>query len=207
VEGLTRLLLGLVSRLRASGEPATLLLSARAAAVPGLADRLRRMPRVEVVTLQPEAVAAGALLARGQVEPDKGDAVPLLTRLQAVAPPPDVDPAPTPGAAPFPRAAGAPSHLLLGSTLHRLEPEPLVVGTAPPRSPRTLLVTGDTFGVSRAHCRAWVDGEVAWVEDESSFGTFLNGEKVAGRARLQPGDRLRLGTSEVELLVVSEAGS
>ena len=63
------------------------------------------------------------------------------------------------------------------------------------------------MGISRAHCRAWVDGELAFVEDRSSYGTFVNGERVAGRTRLQPGDRLRLGTPGVELLVVAEAGS
>jgi hypothetical protein len=142
------------------------------------------------------------------VEPGKGGSVPLLTRLQAsAAPEPPADEPEAAAEVPAARMPGAPSHLLLGSTLYRLESEALVLGTAPPRSPRAVVVSGETFGVSRAHCRAWVDGEVAWVEDESSFGTFVNGEKVTGRARLQPGDRLRLGTPGIELVVVAEAGS
>jgi pSer/pThr/pTyr-binding forkhead associated (FHA) protein len=68
-------------------------------------------------------------------------------------------------------------------------------------------LSGDTVGISRAHCRAWVDGELAFVEDQSSYGTFVNGERVTTRTRLHPGDRLRLGTPGIELVVVAEAGS
>lgn len=214
-EPVSRQLVQLVGLLRPAGQPVTILLSARAARVPSLQARLRQMPGAEVVTLLPEAVAAGALLARAQAEPLEGEAVPLLLRLRASQPAAGLAPAGAPrgGEQAAPRPAkgaavpGAPTHLLLGASLQRLSAEPLVLGTAPPAGERGWALSGDTVGISRAHCRAWVDGELAFVEDQSSYGTFVNGERVAGRARLQPGDRLRLGTPGVELLVVAEAGS
>ncbi len=214
-ESVCRQLVQLVGLLRQAGEPTTILLSARAAAVPSLAARLRQMPGAEVVTLLPEAVAAGALVARAQAEPVDGDAVPLLVRLHAAEPPaaatrpgPAGDGAP---AATLPGLAaalpGRPSHLLLGVTLHRLAADALVLGTAPPAGSRGVTLSGETVGISRAHCRAWVDGELAFVEDQSSYGTFVNDQRVSARTRLHPGDRLRLGTPGIELVVVAEAGS
>ena len=41
------------------------------------------------------------------------------------------------------------------------------------------------------------------VEDHSSTGTFVNGERVSARAVLRAGDRLRLGSPGVELLLIA----
>jgi pSer/pThr/pTyr-binding forkhead associated (FHA) protein len=41
------------------------------------------------------------------------------------------------------------------------------------------------------------------VEDHSSGETFVNDERVAGRAVLRVGDRLRLGSPGVELLLIA----
>ncbi len=45
------------------------------------------------------------------------------------------------------------------------------------------------------------------VEDHSTYGSHLNGERVAGRAALVAGDRLRLGSPgiEIELIAVVES--
>ena len=46
------------------------------------------------------------------------------------------------------------------------------------------------------------DAAGAWLEDRSTYGTYLNGERVGGRAALRAGDRLRLGNPGVELEMV-----
>jgi pSer/pThr/pTyr-binding forkhead associated (FHA) protein len=56
--------------------------------------------------------------------------------------------------------------------------------------------------VSRLHCRftALASGELEVDDLRSTNGTFVNGKRVK-RARLKPGDRVRVG--RVELTVVS----
>jgi pSer/pThr/pTyr-binding forkhead associated (FHA) protein len=44
------------------------------------------------------------------------------------------------------------------------------------------------------------------VEDLSTWGTFVNGERVSGRAVLAPGDRVRVGSPGVELLLIASGG-
>jgi pSer/pThr/pTyr-binding forkhead associated (FHA) protein len=56
--------------------------------------------------------------------------------------------------------------------------------------------------VSRVHCRLACDAGGAWLEDQSTYGTLLNGERVGGRVALAIGDRLRVGNPGVELELV-----
>ena len=72
----------LVSSSQGSGEPSALLLSHRAACLPGLADRLRRAIVMETVELEPEAAMTGSLGCLGEIlSPD--DDLPLITSLPA----------------------------------------------------------------------------------------------------------------------------
>jgi pSer/pThr/pTyr-binding forkhead associated (FHA) protein len=51
--------------------------------------------------------------------------------------------------------------------------------------------------VSRYHCWVTIEEGQATVEDlASANGTFLNGERVAKRVPLKPGDAIRLGGTE-----------
>ena len=62
-----------------------------------------------------------------------------------------------------------------------------------------LVLAGDEFASSR-HARIEVRGDGAWVQDlESTNGTFVNGSRVAGAQRLDAGDLLRVG--ETDLIV------
>ncbi len=74
---------GLVEQARSvmdAGEPAKLLLSHRAARLPGLTDRLREIPGVTVDELHSSAAVSGALLHRDRLR-HSGDALPFVTRL------------------------------------------------------------------------------------------------------------------------------
>ena len=99
-------------------------------------------------------------------------------------------------------ATGCPTHLLLGHLARPLGAEPLVVGSAPPADARGLRLEGETAGISRAHCRLFeVGGEVV-LEDLSTYGTFVNGERIVDRAVVSPGDRVRIGSPGQDLLLV-----
>ena len=58
-------------------------------------------------------------------------------------------------------------------------------------------------GISRLHCTLLRDGARALVRDHSRYGSFVNGERVAGEMELGAGDRLRVGTPGVVLELVT----
>jgi pSer/pThr/pTyr-binding forkhead associated (FHA) protein len=65
-----------------------------------------------------------------------------------------------------------------------------------------LVLNGDEFASAR-HARIEVRGDGVWVQDlESTNGTYVNGSRVAGAQRLDAGDVLRVGETD---LVVEES--
>ena len=65
-----------------------------------------------------------------------------------------------------------------------------------------LVLTGDEFASAR-HARIELRGDGVWVQDlESTNGTYVNGSRVAGAQRLDAGDVLRVGETD---LVVEES--
>jgi hypothetical protein len=197
-----------VSAFKRVGEPLTVLVSAHAARLPGLTGRLAAIRGVEVVLLPVQVPAAGALRERDAIRSPAG-AVRFVTQLPrppapdgtvggaAVILPPVAKPPP-------PRDPGRrPTHVLLGPVARAITEEPLVVGTAPPSPGRSWRLEGETAGISRAHCRLLVSAGAVVVEDLSTWGTYVNGERVAGRAVLAVGDRIRVGSPGLELLLVA----
>jgi hypothetical protein len=77
----------------------------------------------------------------------------------------------------------------------------LALGTAPPAGRRGVVLAHEA-GIERHHCTLLAEG-AAVVEDHSRGHTFVNGERVEGRAGLRAGDRLRLGRARSELLLVA----
>jgi hypothetical protein len=198
-----------VSVLKRAGEPATALVSAHAARLPGLVERLAAIRGVDVALLPVQAAAAGALRERASIRSGAGR-VRFLTRLprpeapsgtvgeEAVLVPPRRPLAPPP-----PPGGRRPTHVLLGHEARAITAEPLVLGTAPAEGTRAMRLLGETAGISRAHCRVFEDGGVVVLEDLSTWGTFVNGERVGGRAVVEAGDRIRLGSPGIELLLVA----
>jgi phosphoserine phosphatase RsbU/P len=67
------------------------------------------------------------------------------------------------------------------------------------RSPRADLTLDDPFA-SRLHAELRGEGSVCWVSDlGSSNGTFLNEVPVTGPVQVFPGDRIRIGETEMVL--------
>ncbi len=102
-------------------------------------------------------------------------------------------------------AEPAPTHLVHRGLAYPLSEEPLVLGVEP-GAHRGVELTGETAGISRIHCRVVRRDNQIWVEDSSTYGSFVNNARVASRALLFPGDQLRMGTPgiEVELIAVVE---
>jgi pSer/pThr/pTyr-binding forkhead associated (FHA) protein len=59
----------------------------------------------------------------------------------------------------------------------------------------------DAALVSRVHCRLLTDarGDLTVEDLDSTNGTFVNDQRVSGRAALSAGDRLRVGRVELSV--------
>ena len=185
--------LRLVQSSRRAGEPLTVHVGARLAALPGLLAALQALPELAVDLLPLEAATAGALSIVEALAPGADAGARWLVAAATSAP---VELAVAP-----PNAADLPTHVLWQGRAWPLSAAPLVLGRAP--GVRGLALEGPPAGLSREHCQLLrVGGEVV-VEDLSTYGTWLNGERVRRRARLRAGDVLRLGVPGVELMLVA----
>jgi hypothetical protein len=78
----------------------------------------------------------------------------------------------------------------------QLNSAPLTVGRG---GQNDLVLTGDDFASAR-HARIEVRGDGVWVQDlESTNGTYVNGSRVAGAQRLDDGDVLRVGETDLRV--------
>jgi len=67
------------------------------------------------------------------------------------------------------------------------------------RSPECELLVDDTYA-SQQHARLFGKNGAWYVEDlGSTNGTYVNDQKLAAPAMIQPGDRVRIGTTVLEL--------
>lgn len=187
--------------------PATILLTARAGRMPGLAERLAGTVDGRLTVLETGAAALGAWRRRAAIRAP-GESLSLVTRLAlSTAPPAAARAAPTTPAPPSPGPVSAdPTHLLHESRAHPIVEEPLVVGLVEAEGDRSLVLRGPTAGVSRRHCTVRRMDDGVTVVDHSTWGTFVNGRRVDGRARLAVGDRLRVGSPGIELELIAVEG-
>jgi hypothetical protein len=192
-------LLELVRAVAAGADHATLVMSHRAAQLPGLEAELARLPGIEVTALPIAAAAVGAIRHAAEIE-SSAEALPFVTRLQ-VAAGEDAIARPS-GGHDSPREGSVPTHLLHDGAAHPITSEPFFIGAAIPDDSHGLELTGATAGISRCHCSISKRGERVVVEDHSSYGSFVNDCRIDGSAELVTGDRLRLGTPGIELELI-----
>ena len=187
-------LVDLVQAARRAGDAVTLALSARAAALPGLADRCAALDDVAMAVLPEGAAASGALAAADEVT--AAGVTALVTQLRRARP------ATSAARATLQPRGAAPTHVVHDGRAHAITEEPLTLGRTAAGT-RSLALAGPAAGVSAEHCVLVRNKGAVVVQDRSRYGTFVNGERVAGSAALAAGDRLRIGTPGVVLELVA----
>jgi predicted component of type VI protein secretion system len=80
--------------------------------------------------------------------------------------------------------------------------EPLTLGWSVAHAARALSLPAGIAGLSKSHCTVVQRGGQALVEDHSTYGTYVNDERVAGHAALRVGDVLRLGAPGIALELI-----
>jgi hypothetical protein len=215
-----RSIVGLLHQLRPAGASLAIVVPRTVAELPGIRQQLEQFVGCELVSVPDGFAAASTSLLDLPESTTAEDSVRLLRRLplqtQAVL---------TDGVAREPlgqhRSSGpAPSHALLDGRAYSLSCESLVVGRVaePQSAPSTVMASGTApvpstsryitlpeglAGVSRRHCTFVHDGDELVLLDHSTFGTFVNGERVQERVRVHAGDRVRLGEPGVELALIA----
>lgn len=198
VAGLCDQVLGLVQRARPAGTPLQVCVSPRVAAVPGLTARLAGLRDCLVVELPAGAAALGALQFAAAILRPEG-AIALVHRLPLVAAAAaDLAAPPSPVVSP----SDVPTHVLFEGRAWPLATEPLVLGWSVAAAGRALTLPAGVAGVSRSHCTLQSQDGQAFVFDHSTYGTFVNDERVGGPTPLRVGDVLRLGAPGLKLQLI-----
>ncbi|MGB6363534.1 MAG: FHA domain-containing protein, partial [Thermoanaerobaculia bacterium] len=96
-----------------------------------------------------------------------------------------------------------PTHVVHEGVAYPITEQLLALGTEIQEGNRGIELTGSTAGVSRAHCSIFLSEGRVVVEDHSTYGSFLNGERVDGTVTLEVGDRLRLGSPGIEVQLIA----
>jgi hypothetical protein len=193
-----RQLAALIEETRESGGPTLVYLSARANALPGLADRISELPGCEVVALEPGAAALGALAQAAEIRSPEGSIrfVSALGGGRRVVPVREAAPSRE-------HARLQPTHVLHRDVAHRIDATPLAIGTAIPDGERGIRLAPAGRSVSTRHCTVFVDGSQVRIEDHGESGVLVNDEKIERTAQLQVGDRIRVGESGEELRLIA----
>jgi hypothetical protein len=186
-----------LQRARPAGSPLHVRLSHRFALLPGFEERLAGIRDCEVTRLPRGAAALGALayesvLRRGERGLTLVQHLPVP--LRAGARRSTAQPAAVPGEL-------RPTHLVLASRAYRIGARALTLGSDVPQGRRALRLEPGP-GISRSHCTLSAEGGAIWLDDHSTYGTFVNGDRIAGRIELRAGDRLRIGSPGVECELV-----
>ncbi len=203
-------IVSLVHQLRPAGTAVAIVIPHLAAYLPGLREQLDQFVGCELVSV-PDGFAAAATSVLDLPGPQGKDAaVRLLRRLPLVAQAAVADGVAheahgvTRDTLGQRRADGpAPSHVLWDGRAYSLNADSLVVGRGPSDSSRYIALPDGLAGVSRRHCTFVHDGDELVLLDHSTFGTFVNGERVQERVRIHAGDRVRLGEPGVELALIA----
>ena len=191
-------LLRLVQSARVAGMPIELRVSQRVAALPGLLDRLRTLRDCTIQVLPPAAAAWGALQYETSIRRGP-DALALIYQLPV--PRAETGEAPTSEFEATPPQL-RPTHILFQGRAWSITSQPLTIGWAVEGRARALTLPSALPGISRAHCTVVRRDGAVMIEDHSTYGSFVNDEKVSGRTTLTVGDRLRLGSPGITLELI-----
>ncbi|MFL6548367.1 MAG: FHA domain-containing protein [Povalibacter sp.] len=190
-------LVRLVQDARVAGLPIELSVSHRVAWLPGLVDRFRSLRDCTLRVLPQGAAAFGALQYRDVIR-RPADSLALVYQLPVIRAETDTSGGLIHDSTP-PQLR--PTHVLFQGRAWRISDRPLAIGWSPAND-RSLVLPSAAPGVSRAHCTVVRRNGSVVVEDRSTYGSFVNEERVVGHTVLTVGDRLRLGSPGVTLEMI-----
>jgi hypothetical protein len=196
---LYRELAGLMHELRPAGAQMTVIVPQSLADLPGLQESLEIFAGCESRTL-PDGFAACAASGLADTAVAAGG-VRLLRRLPLQA-------QPLLAGLGVSRLLGSgwqgetrPSHVLHGGKALALDSGRIEIGRD--AAVQGIVLPEGLAGVSRFHCSLLREADAVFLVDYSRYGTLVNGERVAGRARLRAGDTIRIGDPGVELNLIA----
>ena len=99
-------------------------------------------------------------------------------------------------------AEAIPTHVLFNGRAWPISATPLTLGWSVGAGARALTLPAGIAGVSRSHCTLERRDGQSVVSDHSTYGTFVNDERVGGHVVLKVGDVLRLGAPGVSLELI-----
>jgi hypothetical protein len=173
-------------------EDVTVLLTDRAASLPGLTDHLSERTGREIATLHPAAAAAGALQHAESIRAP-GPALPFVTRLPRNDTRPR-EPVTVQVNPPMDKIRHQPTHLVIDGVARRIGAEPLLLELSGYENAAREDLGGAT--VRR------VSGQVV-VDAPLGAGVTVNGKPLNGRATLSSGDQLILRGSDTTIQAVT----
>jgi hypothetical protein len=197
-----RALAQLIGSLRTPGVTGVLQLSDRLAQIPGLRDYLGKLDDCVIITLPAShtAVAVGAAMEHLSTQAQGG--LRLIRRLPWRE-------EPLAGQVPVTHTAAAvapeplATHVVYQGIARRVS-STMVIGRSPAADGLRLVLVGDTEAISAEHCEVQCrDGEL-WLRDLSRYGTLVNQQRVAGEARLRPGDQIQIGSQMLAVIAMAE---
>ena len=186
-----------LQRARPGGGPLHLRLSQRFSSMPGLEEHLAAIRDCEVTRLPRGAAALGALAYEGVLRGTSADSCSCSTCRYRCRP---ARVAQRSRLRPYRSSCGRRTSCWRAAPIAS-DRWPLTLGSAVPGDRRALPLEPGP-GISRSHCTLSGEGGAVWLDDHSTYGTFVNGERVTGRVELRAGDRLRVGSPGVECELV-----
>ena len=199
-QGFLRALQQLVAQMRHADKPLVVQVSDKLAEIPGVVETLNTLDD-SIIVCQPPGHVAVALLESAHLIGGGGDQVRLYRHLPWRA---QADDAPVVSKAPRPQiqSASAPTHIVYKGVAYPVNGEGLVIGRDVADGNRSIVVEGESQGISRSHCRlVSADGELR-LQDTSRYGTFVNERRIEAETVLQPADVIRIGSPGAELIVI-----
>ena len=94
-----------------------------------------------------------------------------------------------------------PSHILFESRAYKITKLPLNIGTNSSHDDDIQIKT-NTGGISRQHCSLIIKNNKCVISDLSRYGTYLNDQRIESSTILSIGDKIRIGSPGIELLLI-----
>ena len=201
-EPVYREMVRLLHSLRPAGAPLALMVPRVALELPGLHAAMREFNGCELIALA-DGFAAAACSTLELPGHGATERVTLLRRLPARFAPECAALATRELLRRDAAPAREPTHVLYAGKAYLLGRQALTVGRESGEAGRALALPEGLAGVSRRHCTFVREAAETVLVDHSSYGTFVNGERVFERVRVHAGDLVRLGEPGIELALIA----